>query len=247
MAFTHGKSTKVYVSGYDLSAFLNMANVAMNADLAEVSTFGSTYKSFVAGLVDSKMSLGGFFDSVTGGPDAVLTSLLGTDAYLAVLPQGDVQGTRGRGMYGVEITYEVTTGLDGAAQISMEAQSKKGAEPIVVNTVLLDRTTTGQDATGVNGGGQTTNGWSAFLQCTAMSGTGAPTCAVKLQDSADNSSFADVTGGAFVTLSTANANVPGGQRIESAAGATLRQYTRFLWTISGTSPHFTIWAAHVRK
>lgn len=247
MAFSHGKDTKVFVSGYDLTTYLNTANTAMNADLAETSTFGSTYKSFVAGLVDSKMTLGGFFDPTTGAIDAVLTSLLGIDTYLTLLPQGDTFGYRGRGMHGVEITYEITTGLDGAAGISMEAQSKKGAEAIIVNTPKAAKTSTGNDASGYNSGfvGGTTAGWSAFLQAFAYSGTGTPTCAVKLQDSADNSSFADVSGGAFTTLSAANANVPGGQRIEGTG--TLRQYTRFLWTIAGTTPSFTIFAAHVRK
>ena len=247
MAFSHGKDTKVYVSGYDLTLFLNSATTTMNADLAETSTFGSTYKAFVAGLIDSKMSLGGFFDPTAGATDAVMTSLLGIDTYLALLPQGDAFGMRGRGMHGVEITYEITTGLDGAAAVSIEAQSKKGAEAIIVNTPKAAKTTTGNDASGYNSGvgGGTTAGWSAFLQAFAISGTGPPTLAVKLQDSADNSAFADVSGGAFATLSAANANVPGGQRIEGTG--TLRQYTRFLWTVTGGTPSFTIFAAHVRK
>jgi hypothetical protein len=246
MAFSHGKDTKVFVSGYDLTAYLNTANTAMNADLAETSAFGSVYKSFVAGLVDSKMTLGGFFDPTTGATDATLTSLLGIDTYLNLLPQGDAFGLRGRGMHGVEISYEITTGLDGAAGITMEAQSKTGAEAIIVNTPKAAKGTTGNDAAGYDCGvTSTSNGWSAFLQAFAMSGSGTPTLAVKLQDSADNSAFLDVSGGGFVTLSAANANVPGGQRITGTG--VLRRYTRFLWTIAGTTPSFTIFAAHVRK
>jgi len=249
MAVGHGKDTKVFVSGYDLTGYLNMSSTTMNADLAETSTFGSTYKSFVAGLVDSKMSLGGFFDPTAGATDAVLTSLLGVDAYLTVLPQGDALGKRGRGMYGVEVTYEITTGLDGAAEISMEAQSKAGSEAVLSNTPKSDLQTTGNDALGITNpsGGSTSTGWSAFLQAFSIAGTSSPTCIVVLQDSADNSAFADVSGGTFATVSTANANVPGGQRITSAAGATLRQYTRFKWTITGVSPHFWTWLGHCRK
>jgi len=249
MAFGHGKDTKVYASGYDLTLFLNSANTSMNADLAETSTFGSTYKSFVAGLVDSKISLAGFFDPAAGASDAVFSSLAGNDIYLTVLPQGDALGKRGRGMYGVEITYEITTGLDGAAAVSIEAQSKSGAEAIVSNTPKSDIQTTGNDALGIVSptGAATSTGWSAFVQAFSISGTSSPTCVVTLQDSLDNSTFLDVSGGVFTTISTANANVPGAQRLTSAAGATLRMYTRFKWVITGTSPHFFLWMGHVRK
>jgi len=249
MPFTHGKSARVYASGYDLSTFLNSADMNGNADLAETSTFGSVYKSFVAGLIDFKMSLAGYFDSAVGGVDEILSPLLGTsEVLLTVLPQGDVKTYRGRGMTGVEVNYGVTAGLDGAASITMEASSKTPAEAVVVDTIKAAKTATGQDAAGVISptGAATTNGWSAYLHCFAMSGTAAPTCAVKLQDSADDSSYLDVTGGAFTTLSAANANVPGGQRIVGASGTTLRKYTRFLWTITGTDPSFTIWCGHVR-
>ena len=249
MVFGHGKDTKVYASGYDLTLFLNSANTTMNADLAETSTFGSTYKSFVAGLVDSKISLSGFFDPAVGASDVVFSQLAGNDIYLTVLPQGDALGKRGRGMYGVEITYEITTGLDGAAAVSIEAQSKSGAEAIVSNTPKTDLQTSGNDAAGITNpsGGSTSTGWSAFLQAFSIAGTSSPTCIVVLQDSADNSAFLDVSGGTFATVSTANANVPGAQRLTGAAGATLRQYTRFKWTITGTSPHFWMWMGHVRK
>jgi hypothetical protein len=247
--FGHGKATAVYANGVDLSAFLNSVGVSGTADLAETSCFGSTYKSFVAGLLDSKMSLGGYFSSAAAAVDETLSPLLGADVYLTVLPQGDVIASRGRAMHGVEINYEISAGLDGASTIAMEAASKYGAEPIVVNTAKAAKTATGNDAAGVVSptGAATTNGWTAWLQCFAIAGTDSPTCAVKLQDSTDDSSWLDVADGDhFVTLSAANANVPGAQRIVGAAGSTLRKFTRFLWTITGTNPSFTIACAHVR-
>jgi hypothetical protein len=252
MAFTHGKATKVYASGYDLSAFLNSADISGNADMAETSTFGSVYKSYVAGLIDGKMSLAGYFDSAVGGVDELLSPLLSQPVVMTVLPQGDVKVARGRAMSGVEVSYGINASLDGAASITMEATTKiGGVEAVVVDTIKADKTATGNDAAGVISptAAPTTGGWAAYLHCFSMAGTNAPTCAVVFQDSADDSSWLDVdltgtTG--FVTLSAANANVPGGQRIVGLKGATLRKYTRFLWTIAGTDPHFVIWCGHVR-
>jgi hypothetical protein len=249
MVTTHGKAAKVYAGGYDLSTYLNSAEMSGTADLAETSTFGSTYKSFVSGLIDFKMSFGGLFDSSVGAVDQVFSTALGSGTLiLTVLPQGDIKTYRGRSMTGVEVAYGVTAGLDGAASITMEASSKTPAEPVVVDTIKAAKTSTGNDAAGVVSptAGPTTNGWSAYLQAFAMSGTDTPTCTVKLQDSADDSSWLDVTGGGFTALSAANANVPGAQRIVGANGSTLRKYTRFLWTITGTNPSFTIWCGHVR-
>src|SRR5262249_27690004 len=82
-----------------------------------------------------------------------------------------------------------------------------------------------------NDAAATSAGWQAHLHVTAV--TGAPTSwTVKLQDSADGTTWADVAGGGFTAT-----NVPAAQRLVSAAGATLRQYVRYVATVvGGASP-----------
>lgn len=65
-----------------------------------------------------------------------------------------------------------------------------------------------------------------------VSGT-SPTCATKIQDSADNSSFADVTGLTFtgVTASDQSESIAVDTRL-------VRRYIRAVQTIGGTSPSF---------
>lgn len=75
----------------------------------------------------------------------------------------------------------------------------------------------------------------AIVTLTASVGTGtSPTLAVKLQDSADNSSFADVTGATFaqVTDEAASVQTIGYQISEN------RRYVRVVSTLGGTSPSF---------
>lgn len=68
-------------------------------------------------------------------------------------------------------------------------------------------------------------GLQAYLQVFGFTGTDVT---IKLQDSADNSSFSDITGGAFTSVTTA----PGTQRIATANNATIRRYVRATTTTS---------------
>jgi hypothetical protein len=52
---------------------------------------------------------------------------------------------------------------------------------------------------------------------------------VKLQDSADNASWADITGAAFTAVTTG----PQAQRIETARGGTVRRYVRAVTVTTG--------------
>lgn len=73
----------------------------------------------------------------------------------------------------------------------------------------------------------------AILTSSAGGGT-TPTLAVKLQDSADNSSFADVSGATFTGLTDA-ADATEAIAVEANA---LRRYVRAVITIGGTNPTF---------
>jgi len=70
------------------------------------------------------------------------------------------------------------------------------------------------------------------LQCGAVSGT-TPTLDGKLQDSADNSSFADVTGATFAQCTTSN-----DKRDLTLDVRNLRRYVKVVLTIAGSSPVF---------
>lgn len=235
MPFSHGKDARVFFGGYDLTSFLSEATSSASADLAEASPFGSTYKSFVGGKLDAQLSASGFFDGAAAAVDAVLAAALDSSfREMTHLPAGGARGARGRSMTGVQTTYEVTTPADGVAAVSMEAQSNVGVEPVFVTHPLGAETASGNDPTGVDGGAQSTGGWAAYLHVTGVAGTATPTLTAKVQDSADNSVFADVAGGAFAARTAI-----GSERIASAAGATLRRHVRTAWTISGTSPSVT--------
>lgn len=93
------------------------------------------------------------------------------------------------------------------------------------------RTATG-NGTGVNVRDYIGRG-KMILDCAAGTGT-TPTLAVRLQDSADNVTYADVAGGVFTQVTT----VASQQQLGITLDAT-REWVRLAWTIGGSTPSFT--------
>jgi hypothetical protein len=122
-----------------------------------------------------------------------------------------------------QIGYDPTRDADGNLQFSVEGQSNSfGLEWGELLTAGTRTESAATNGTGLDGAASTSNSWQAYLQTTALA-SGAPT--IKLQDSADNATFADLTGGAF---SAPAANTT--ERIAGAAGATIRRYVRVATT-----------------
>lgn len=85
MAFTHGKKATFKLATFanpvaaglvDLSAFLVEVQFPQTADVAEISTFGASDKTYLVGLRDKTFSITGIFDPT---PDAQLNAIWGID------------------------------------------------------------------------------------------------------------------------------------------------------------------------
>lgn len=97
------------------------------------------------------------------------------------------------------------------------------------------------DGTGVDIAGEGSSRLSILLEAVKNAGTN-PTLDVKIQDSADNLTFDDVTGLAFTQVTTATSS----QELAVAARS-LRRYVRAVATIGGTeSPSYTFYVKLLR-
>ena len=88
-----------------------------------------------------------------------------------------------------------------------------------------------------NGAGADLQGYQGVLKIVLDSGAGGgttPTLDVKIQDSADNSTFADVLGKVFTQVTGASASIQS-LAIDTRA---VRRYIRAVIAITGTSPTF---------
>lgn len=234
MAFTHGSKAKVYLDGYDLSSYTRNITTSSSLDLQDASVLGNTYKTYVVGMADASMSYEGLIDGSASASDEIWNTIQtnsnsGTISRTVYVPQGpgaQPSGSTATYCYAMEswnTTLEHTTGVDNVAAWSAEMQSNIGIERLALYHPWAVEAAGGNTTSLDYGSTSTTAGGIAYL----LVGAGS-SLVVKVQDSADNGTFADLASFTFTSASTRTT-----QRISTTSG-TIRRYTRVLWTGSGT-------------
>ena len=108
MAFKHGKSAEVYVGTNSLSTYCDQLDLSIDVDTSETSTFGVGWKTYLAGLVGSTLSLAGSYDGTAStGPAAVLLACVtgGTAWSFKHFPGGSASGQRQNSFSGFVTNY----------------------------------------------------------------------------------------------------------------------------------------------
>ena len=233
MATSHGKSATIFANGFNLSTFLNSVTVTGTADSAETSTFGTTSKSYIPGLLDGTMSLAGFYDGATNADIDILNNALGnaTASIVTHFPQGDTFGNDGWGFSAFDTSLAIDTNLGGAAAIGSDLQSSVGAE-LLYSLHALGAETAASNSISVDNAASSALGGVGYLHVTAFSGTN---IVIKVQHSTDDSAWVDLI--TFTTVTAVNAK----ERVRTAAlTTTVNRYTRTIWTGTFTSVTFVV-------
>ena len=238
MSFVHGSGARVYANGFDLSAFLKNVSGAHEVGAHESTTFGATAKTYISGLEDATLSAEGLFSGAVGATDAVLFAALRGRSPIVWnwLPSGDVGGGFGYGLLALETSYEIETPVDDLVSVSVEAQSNVGRERVQIMHPLAARVASGE-GTSRDNAVLTSAGGVGYLQATTVAG-GSPNMTVKIQHSVDAAAWVDLI---TFTAVTASNNA---RRITVAN--TVNRHIRAIWTITGTDPSFTFFAAFGR-
>jgi hypothetical protein len=240
---THGSNADCFVNGNVVTQYFNSAVLGANRDKAEVSAFKGLYKSYVAGMIDATVTFGGMADPNIGGllyPYLTSVTSGGNNNLWMWAPTG--AGTAGQGaaafgnfawsVTGSETKYEEKGGINEAYTLTAEVQLNQDGGGIDRGQIYVPYATQGAggNTSSINyGSTNSTNG--GVLVVHTFSDTAS--LVVTLQDSADNATWANVTG---YTLSPTNSTI-GGYRYPAygvTPAQTIRQYTRVLWTGTGT-------------
>lgn len=240
MALIHGKGTSVLVNAFDLSAFLNSADETITVETAETTCFGSSAKSYVTGLRDGTVSVGGFFDGATNAVDEVLTAAIGsaTDSVVSIAEQGAATiGNRALVVQAMDTSYQITGAVGDAVAVSAEFQvdgaGSSGAYRGVVLADLASYSGTTKNYTSVDNAASSANGLTANVHVTANAATA---LVVKVQHSTDNVTFTDLI--TFTTINTTGSE-------HKVVSGTVNRYIRASWT--GNSGARTVAVTAARK
>lgn len=242
MAFLHGKKTKVYLGGYDVSSYFNEASSANSVETGETTTFGVTgdAKTYVTGLRDGTISLSGLFDGAANAIDDQLSSILGSDTSSHLL-----YGITGLAAVNDPVrfgavrptSYQISSPVGDVVSASAEFQADGG----VLLGIGLNPTTASAsgNATSKDQTASTTRGGVYQFNVTANTRSAATTLAV--YHSADNVTFAALGAGISVPSSTT-----GSYLLQIADGTTVNRYVRFQWVISSGTGSISFVGAFAR-
>jgi hypothetical protein len=218
-----GLGDNLYVQGFDASGDIQqLGSIGGGPALLNFTAINKSAYERQGGLRSGQIEFTAFHNHVVAGT--------GTHEKLAALPRTDVILTYCRGtaigdpaasLTGKQVNYDPTRGDDGMLTLGVSGQSNGfGLEWGQLLTAGLRTDTAATNGTGLDTAASLAFGGQAYLQVSSFTGTDAT---VKIQDSADNATFADVAGFNFTQIT---GGAPLAERIALGNTATLRRYLR---------------------
>jgi hypothetical protein len=245
--FRHGKNTLVFFDKFNLSEYFNSATTSAMVDAVETTTFGSANKTYAIGMKDGTVSFEGLWSGVLDvlGSDKVLHDAFGseTKTLITVATEGPTIGYRCKLVNADDTSYEIKSAIADMVTISAQAQASGTVSGFDSGVLLAaNQTVSAVTAnTSVDNAVSSTNGGVAHLHVTANSRNGAAT--IKVQHSANNSTWADL-----VTFTATTSSTTTSERIEVAAGTTVNRYVRAnISAIAGSTGSVTITVGFARR
>jgi hypothetical protein len=222
----HGKNAFVAFNLYNITGFLRSAEFNADIDVADTTTFGQGWKTAIVGMGGSTASFEGLYDM---DQTVYRDQLQASSGVLTYCPGGgSAIGDQARLLPVTGTSYVESSPVGDVVSFSWEVMSDAAvaAAGQVLHPIGEDTNTT--VGASKDDASATATGWTAHLHVGVVDGG---SWVVKLEDSANNSDWADVSGGAFTAAT-------GGtwQRLTSSSTtAALRRYVRYTATRTGGS------------
>lgn len=185
---------------------------------------------------DGGIDFTSYFNKAVSAAHLTLSPLPRTDTLVSYF-RGTALGGPMASCVAKQVGYDWTRGQDGSLTIGVNSVANGyGLEWGVQLTAGIKTDTAATNGTGVDlTTVSTSTGWQAYLHVPSITGT---SVTVTIQDSADNVSFANITGAAFTAVASPG---PGWQRLQAAsATAVVRRYVRAITTGTFSNAQFAV-------
>ena len=233
MAGKSAKDTLILVDQFNISSFLDSADLSRTRSALGTTTFSQDSKTFILDVKDASMTFSGLADTLPTGINKIMDDRHGSASVLVTYAVEDAHGAYAYLIDAAEADIGNESSISGLLRISgtFQAQQDGGDSGVIIFPVTID-TATANGAVHDRGVGNTTSaGNVAHLHVTAASGT-TPTLDVLIQMDT-NAAFTSPT--TLVTFTQAVAATS--QRVENTTST--ERYIRISYTIAGTTPAFT--------
>lgn len=220
-----GLGQRLYVGGYDISGDITeLGTVASPIATLDTTGIDKSAMERIQGLKDGQLDVTAWFNPEnvsTIQEHAVYSTLPRTDVLMSFVASPVAIGAETYNLIGKQINYDPKRAQDGTFTFGVSTQGNGyGGNWGKLLTAGKRSDTVATLGTANDGGAASAFGFQAYLQIFAFAGTDVT---VKLQDSADNVTFADITSGTFVQITS---TTPGTQRIAVGGTAAVRRYVR---------------------
>jgi hypothetical protein len=196
----------------------------------------------LGGVRDGNIKFNAYFNAATGQVHSVLKTLPTADRIITYC-RGTTLGNPAAMLLAKQLNYDGKRATGGGYTFDVDGQGNGvGLEWGTQLTAGMRTDTAATNGTGVDlTTVSTAFGWQAYLQFNAMVGTDVT---IKIQDSADNVTFADLASGAFTQITTLT---PKAQRIAVGGTAVVRRYVRVATVTTGGFTSATFAVSFVRN
>lgn len=229
MAFVAGKNTVLLADGVALTGTLNQTSAQGALRTIQATPYGVDDREFVAGLAEGSVTVGGMFEASTS--DTELYDAL-DNGRLVTVTFGTAIGDGALLIDANETSYSLRSAPDDLVRLNATFQ---GTGPVRGGPVLhpLGAETSTGSFSSADSGASSAFGGVGHLHVSAFTGTN---CTIKIQDSANNSTWADL-----ITFSS----VTGVTSQRSTVAGTVDRYLRANIT-AGTFTSVTFSVAFAR-
>lgn len=223
MAKSSGIGDRLFVGGFDLSGDVgSLGAIRSVRNLLDVTGIDKGARERIQGHRDGNIDYTGFFNDAAGQLHARASALPSADVVL-LYAHGSSLGGPAAGLVAKQVDYTLNRGADGSLTVSVpNIANGFGLEWLEMLTAGQVTHAEAANGTGIDGGASSAFGLSAYIQVLSL-GSGDPT--VKLQDSADDETYADITGATFGVVAADTA-----ARIQLDNDAAVDQYVRVIST-----------------
>lgn len=237
MAKQSGLGDQLFIGGFDIGADVSAIGSLSTPRETLPSTGITKYANErLFGKRDGMAEFTTYFNKATGQQHLALRGLPRTDVQVMYL-RGTTLGDESFSMVGKQLNYDPTRGDDGSLTFGVSVSANAyGADWGRQLTAGKRTDTVATNGSSIDTLASASFGFQAYLQVFSVAGT---SVTVTLEDSADNATFAPITGGAFTAVTVAGA--PTAQRIQSSSDtATVRRYIRAVTSGTFSSAVFAV-------
>lgn len=231
-----GLGDNFYIDGHNISGDINSLGNISSPLAVEDNTGIDKFAVERKGLAhDGHMEGTAYFNPSAGQAHPKLSALPTADV-VASYWRGTVLGNPVASLVGKQLNYDGNRADNGSLRFAFAADANAyGLDWGRSLTAGVRTDTTATNGSSIDTTASVSFGAQAYLHVFALTGTDVT---MKIQDSADNNTFADVTGLTFTQVTA----VPFSQRLATGRTATIRRYLRVVTVTTGgfTSVSFAV-------